>query len=262
MKIIENAIFHEIFQNVFDIPSYRKAIQDAIPDKSFVKSLKADIDITEKELKKIDAKLDKLIDSVLEGKLRKETIKKREDAIYIQKDKLIEKLDTDKGKLASLPDIKDVEEEAEIIRLEVLSYFKFADTLEAKSFDEKKRLLHWLFDGKDEDGNPYGVYISRKDNDTWNYRISAKLFRGDNTITAGEFQDKVVITKEPPLAAKNKKEYLEYVNTLNLNLSNTSHQCLITCKSSILIITLSVAIEKLNQYPHNKKKTIITISTT
>lgn len=214
MKVIENAIFHEIFQNVFDIPSYRKAIKDAIPDENHVKNLMVDIANTGKELKKIDAKLDKLIDIALEGTLQKETIKERETAIYIQKDMLIEKLDSDKEKLDSLPDIEDVEEEAEIIRLEVLSYFKFADALEAKSFDEKKRLLHWLFDGKDEDGNPYGVYISRKDDDTWEYRISAKLFRGSNTITGNEFQDKVVITKEPPLAAKNKKEYLEYVNDL------------------------------------------------
>ena len=30
------------------------------------------------------------------------------------------------------------------------------------SFDDKQRLLHLLFDGKDPDGKPYGIYVSKR----------------------------------------------------------------------------------------------------
>jgi hypothetical protein len=30
------------------------------------------------------------------------------------------------------------------------------------SFDEKKTLLHWLFDGKDSKGTRYGIYVNKK----------------------------------------------------------------------------------------------------
>jgi hypothetical protein len=30
------------------------------------------------------------------------------------------------------------------------------------SFDEKKALLHWLFDGKDSKGTPYSIYVDKK----------------------------------------------------------------------------------------------------
>ena len=30
------------------------------------------------------------------------------------------------------------------------------------SFDEKKTLLHWLFDGKDAKGTRYGIYVNKK----------------------------------------------------------------------------------------------------
>ena len=29
------------------------------------------------------------------------------------------------------------------------------------NFDDKRTLLHWLFDGKDKEGTPYGIYISK-----------------------------------------------------------------------------------------------------
>lgn len=30
------------------------------------------------------------------------------------------------------------------------------------SFDEKKALLHWIFDGKDSTGYRYGIYVNKK----------------------------------------------------------------------------------------------------
>jgi len=30
------------------------------------------------------------------------------------------------------------------------------------TFEEKRQLLHWLFDGRDQEGNRYGIYINKK----------------------------------------------------------------------------------------------------
>lgn len=32
------------------------------------------------------------------------------------------------------------------------------------TFDEKRKLLHWIFDGKALNGDPYGIYISKRGN--------------------------------------------------------------------------------------------------
>jgi hypothetical protein len=34
--------------------------------------------------------------------------------------------------------------------------------LKKMSFDEKKTLLHWIFDGKDAKGTRYGIYVNKK----------------------------------------------------------------------------------------------------
>jgi len=61
-----------------------------------------------------------------------------------------------------MPDLKQVKQEAEQIRRELLTHYGSRDHLQRMSFDDKKQLLHWLFDGKDRDGKPYGIYISRR----------------------------------------------------------------------------------------------------
>jgi hypothetical protein len=46
------------------------------------------------------------------------------------------------------------------------------------SFDDKQRLLHWLFDGENEKGTPYGIYITkhgRGPNQKVNYFMYGRL---------------------------------------------------------------------------------------
>ena len=58
-----------------------------------------------------------------------------------------------------MPDLKQVKQEAEQIRRELLTHYGSRDHLQRMSFDDKKQLLHRLFDGKDREGKPYGIYI-------------------------------------------------------------------------------------------------------
>lgn len=61
-----------------------------------------------------------------------------------------------------MPDIQQVKREAEKIRRRLLERFSGKGRLEKMTFGEKKALLHWLFDGRDQKGTRYGIYVAKK----------------------------------------------------------------------------------------------------
>jgi site-specific DNA recombinase len=162
LNVIENAVFQTIFENIVDVPAFEKAIKDNLPDEKQVKSLQAQIKTSEKELKRISKELDKLVDLALSGTLKKSTIKSKEQALLHAKAKAAEELEANRDKLRSMPDLDKVKKEAEQIRREFLLHFQSAEHLAEMTFDEKKSLLHWLFDGKGPDGKPCGIYVAKK----------------------------------------------------------------------------------------------------
>ncbi len=163
LKKIENAVFQTIFENMADVPSFEKAIANSLPDEKLIKSLIDKIKTGEKELKRINKELDKLVNLALSGTLERETIKSKEQSLLQARVKATEELEDNKDRLSSMPDIKKVKKEADNIRRKLLLDYSGPERLEEMTFDEKKTLLHWLFDGKDKEGTPYGIYVSKKD---------------------------------------------------------------------------------------------------
>ncbi|MCK5506140.1 MAG: recombinase family protein [Thermodesulfovibrionia bacterium] len=182
LKTIENAVFKTLFESIIDEAGFNEAIKESLPDTDFINSLKEKIFNNEKALKEINKNLDKLVDMVLEGKLRKETIHKKESDLYETKSQVEEELEQDKYKLKSLPNIEEVQIESKFLRLGLLDYFGSEERLQGMTFEEKKRLLHQIFDGKDEDGLPYGIYIDRIDKDKWDYFIYGNVLEGARTV--------------------------------------------------------------------------------
>jgi len=162
LEQIENAVFQTIFENIADVPSFEKAIAASLPDEDLIKSLQSKVKGNERELKRIRKKLDQLVDLALSGTLAKETIKSKEQALLRAKTEVSEELEANRDRLSSLPDLKRVKQEAETIRLQLLEDYSGPERLKEMSFDEKKALLHWLFDGKDRGGKPYGIYVNKK----------------------------------------------------------------------------------------------------
>jgi hypothetical protein len=167
---IENAVFNAIFENVRDEVGFRKAIQESLPDVKMINSLKSNITKKEKRLKQNERKLDKLVDMAIEGTLKKETIKKKETELLDAKDQIQKELESDKQRLKSMPDIEQVEFEAKTIRENLMKYFQSKDRLDSMTYDEKRSLLHWLFDGKDFFGDQCGIYID-KQGEQWHYAL-------------------------------------------------------------------------------------------
>ncbi len=159
---IERAVFETIFESVMDVPSFEKAIAESLPDEKLIEGLKLKIKADEKELKTVDRELDKLVELALSGTLSKETIKGKEQTLIQAKAKLTERLERNRDKLRTMPDVNDVREEAETVRRQLLEYFSGKERLMEMTFDEKRTLLHWLFDGKDQYGAPLGIYINKR----------------------------------------------------------------------------------------------------
>jgi hypothetical protein len=113
-------------------------------------------------VKRIDDDLNKLVDLALTKTLERATIKGRETSLLAARAKAIEELEEAEDKRRSMPDINKVRQEAELVRRQLLEHFSSQDHLLKMGFDEKQELLHWLFDGKDKDGKPYGIYVSRR----------------------------------------------------------------------------------------------------
>ena len=161
LRQIEKAVFQTIFENIADIPSFEKAIQDSLPDEQYIKDLQSKVNDREKELKKLSRQLDELVNLALSGALEHDTIKSREQALKQEKAKLESELDGHRQKLKEMPDITQVKQEADDIRRELLDKYSGPEHLAEMTFDEKKELLHWLFSGKDDEGVPYGIYVNK-----------------------------------------------------------------------------------------------------
>lgn len=182
VDIIENAVLRTIFENTYDEAGFEKAIQESLPDKDYIDALHEKIAHGEKEIKRIDAELDQLVNLVLEGTLSKETVKKKEATLYETRSRVAEELKRDRQTLKSLPNFEKLKLESKILRMGLLDYFGSEERMLEMSFDEKKQFLHRVFNGKDEIGKPYGIYVKKTGKDTWEYFIYTSLFHGIRTV--------------------------------------------------------------------------------
>lgn len=146
-KKIEEAVFLTIFENIEDVPSFEAAIAESLPDQKTIDKLKAEIARDKKALNRVESDLEKLVNFALEGTLQRETIQKREDELYKAKYKLTESLDSNQRRLKNMPDIDSMKEEADQIRRLLLEKYSGTQRYDNMTFEEKRELLHWLFDG-------------------------------------------------------------------------------------------------------------------
>lgn len=215
---IENAVFKTLFENVADEIGFNEAIKNSLPDEEYIETLQRRIANNEKGLKKTDNELDELVELATSGTLRKETIKKKEDRLYENKQQISDELEADKQKLSALPSIEKIKKKAERIRMGLFDYFGSIDRLNEMSFEEKRQLLHWMFDGTDEDGFKHGIYITKKGKNRWSYTIDAQFLYGTRNMKG----DNIDYWDEELTEESNRRLH-DYFNTDNNSRSNRNH---------------------------------------
>lgn len=189
LQRIEDAVFRKIFENTIDEVGFSKAIKDALPDPKDIDTMKANIVKNEKRLAKVEKDLNKLVDLAMNGTLRKETLREKEEELYQAKAKLIEEIEGAKQRLTSLPTVKQLEQEAEFLRRSLMMFFQSPERYKEMSYEEKRQLLNFLFEGKDAEGIPFGIYIDKIGGDEWDIFIYGCLI-SDGRRTSGVFSIK------------------------------------------------------------------------
>jgi len=157
---IEEAVFQAIFENFVDVPNFEKAIAESLPDPTTKTDIELRIAKNRKRIKKLDKELEDLVNLALSGTLTRETIQKKETELIHAKSICIDEISNDQRFLQYLPNVEKLKEEANSVRRMLLEYFGSQEHQEEMTFEEKRKLLHWLFDGRDKEGNRYGIYIN------------------------------------------------------------------------------------------------------
>ena len=149
LEPIEHAVFETIIENFADVPSFEKAIADSLPNEEYRKTLKSNIEHKEQQLKRVKRDLDKLVEAYLDETLEKSTIKNKEQELLKIKESIENQLPIEQKHYKSLPDINTVKEEADLRRRRLLEKYSGEQRLQNMTFEDKRLLLHWLFDGKE-----------------------------------------------------------------------------------------------------------------
>lgn len=157
---IEEAVFKAIFENFVDVPNFEKAIAESLPDPTTKTDIELRIAGNRKRIKKLDKDLDDLVNLALSGTLTRETIQKKETELLQAKSICEDEISNDQRFLQSLPDIDQLKEEANSVRRMLLDYFGSKEHQSEMSYEDKRKLLEWLFEGRDKEGTKYGIYIN------------------------------------------------------------------------------------------------------
>jgi len=186
-QLIEDSFFKTIFNVLYDKPSFDKAIKGSLPDKKYVQSLKNKRIKLRKELNSVERDIKKLVDSVIKGVLRQETVKEKENELYQRKFQLRNDIVETIMTLRSLPDIKTVQKEADKIRKNLIEKFKSQEHLMSMDYEAKRRLVHWIFRETGETPRKSnlkikfpkkGIFVRIVDKDFTSYNINGTVLTG------------------------------------------------------------------------------------
>lgn len=162
LKKVEQDVFEIIFDDIGDVVNFEHAIKDSLPDEEHVKKLKSTLKNDQKQLKKTQLALGRLVDAVAEGLIDNDDIREKASTLKNRKQRLEDDIIEIQTRLDDLPDIQEIKKQAHQIRKDFLEKYQSEDHLMEMTFKEKRQLLHFLFDGKALGGKQYGIYIDKK----------------------------------------------------------------------------------------------------
>jgi hypothetical protein len=116
---------------------FYKAVEDQVPDQKGIETLKKTIGQNEKEFKKVDSKINRLVDAYTDGKMDPEIYSKKEAELLEIWDQINSELEIQRTKLKRLPDIEKLKAGAKKVRRQLLKYYSSPERLRDMSYDEK-----------------------------------------------------------------------------------------------------------------------------
>ena len=179
---VEQSVMETILFNFVDGPSFEKAIDDRLPDVNKKKELENELKQTNKTIEKINGELKRQYEMEKQGKYPTEMMESERKQNMESWEKLTAEARELSDRINRMPDIELIKEKAELVRQDIALKYGGPDRIEEMTYEEKRNLLHWMFDGKDEDGKPYGIYINKEGkykNTVVEFRIHSKIMIRD-----------------------------------------------------------------------------------
>ena len=174
---IENSIMLHLFGTLGDVNLIEKAAKAAIPNLDELKKLQKQLNTNDKELKKIYAGKEKLLDAVEAGSFNGDDIKNRM-LKYKERESLLISENADiKSKSEKIPTTKAITRRAALVKRIMTDRAYLPSHLNKMTFDEKKAFLQTVFTMANEKEERPGVYLKKTDDkkQPWEYEIKGNL---------------------------------------------------------------------------------------
>lgn len=184
---IEDAVFQAIMENVYDENAFNQAIQDNFPDPQKREKLAGEVKQIKKNLSSISRKQETLLEALMNETMSPELIKKKDRELVAQKEQLQKELRIKENRLEKTPSPDEMRQDGELLRGWLKEFFGSQEHFDNMTFDQKRNLLHAIFDGEDEQGTPYAIYIEKLSKKVYSYFIYARLFNGIRYLKGDDF---------------------------------------------------------------------------
>ncbi len=184
MDKLNKAVLDAIWENLSDEDSgFLEAWADNYPDQDKIDKFRKEVKKNQKKLKRAESDRDKLVEALLSGVLTEEAIKKKNEILSNEIIRLKGKLVKEEQHLSRMPSLEEIKEREEQVKQAFQDFYYSRERFDSMSFEELRGLLFAIFDGKDDEGNPLGVYVKRISPlktvpARYEYYINARFFAG------------------------------------------------------------------------------------
>lgn len=170
---IETAVLLTIAQMMGDDTRIKRAVEAGMPDLKRTQALRQERDTLQRNLKKAESQLEKLVDAVANGLLSKEDIIKRREAIDTLEREASQRLKEVQQQIDSLPDPERVDRLLKWKgKVWAASSRSNPDWILEQPYETQRQLLTRAFGGKDAEGRRFGVYVWwDEETGKWSFRI-------------------------------------------------------------------------------------------
>ena len=193
--LIDDAVLAHIFKMLGNKAAMEQAIQDAIPNKEEVEKLWDRKGLLEKKLSEKEKERDRVVSAIKKGIITDDEAKKVMEELREEEELLKSELSAIDEKLNSVPDKEVVSRKAALMKRVIQSYYGSPQRLLEMSFEEKRKLLQAVFDGKTPEGKRYGVYIRKRDNEKhpWEFEIIGNFVKIEDFLPMSEDEKAAIL---------------------------------------------------------------------
>jgi site-specific DNA recombinase len=156
---LEGAVLDALFTFVRDERRFQSALAAAMPTAGDRRAAEGERNRAAKRAGKAQARLDRLVDALLDGKIDKAILIEKQDKLKTERDAAQARLEELDAQLAAMPTAGEFEANAALARLDVEQWLRMQDWRDLPH-EDIRRFLHYLF-GENPKASGTGIFIEK-----------------------------------------------------------------------------------------------------